>query len=59
MPDNANPSRLRLTPPAKARLAEITVFEPTIENLSDAELQRKTQELTDRQRGKKTAVGGP
>ena len=59
MRENPNPSRFKLTPPIQTRLAEINRLEPTIENLSDAELQRKTQELKDWVRGKKAAVGGP
>ena len=41
----------------QARLAQIDRLEPTMEKLSDAELQRKTRELKDRLRsGKATGT---
>lgn len=43
----------------QARLTEISRLEQTMKNLSDAELQRKTQELKDRLRDTKAAVFGP
>lgn len=43
----------------QVRLAQIDRVEPTMENLRDAALQWKTQELKDRLRSKRAAVGRP
>ena len=61
MPQDHDPKRIKPTGMTvmQVRLAQINRLERTMENLSDAELQRKTQELKDRLRSKKAAVGGP
>ena len=41
------------------RLAQISHLEPTMESVSDTELQHKTEELRDRLTVGKVAVGGP
>ena len=61
MVDNmpGRPARPKLTPAMPVRLAQISHLEPTMESVSDTELQRKTEELRDRLTVGKVAVGGP
>ena len=53
MPQDHDPKHVKPTGVMQARLAQIDRLEPTMEKLSDAELQRKTLELKDRLRSKR------
>jgi preprotein translocase subunit SecA len=56
MPEKSIPLRLKQTPATHARLAEINGLEPEMENRSDTELRRKTEELKARLRADKSAI---
>ena len=57
MPHDHDPKHVKPTDVLQARLAQIDRLAPTMEKLSDAELQRKTLELKDRLRsGKATGT---
>jgi preprotein translocase subunit SecA len=59
MPQGHAPKHVKPTGVMQARIAQIDHLEPTVENLSDAELQRKTLELKDRLRAGKAAGTQP
>jgi hypothetical protein len=58
MPESPNSSRPRPAPAMHVRLAEINRLEPEMEDRSDDELRRKTDELKERLRADKLAIGG-
>ncbi len=57
MPQDHHPKHVKPTGVMQPRLAQIDRLEPTMEKLSDAELQWKTLELKNRLRAGKAAVG--
>jgi len=57
VPQNQDTQRLTVHPAMQTRLAEIKRLGPVPESLSNAELRRKTQELKERLRTGKPALG--